>query len=180
MVSDDDKLMAARMERKGRWSAEELDKLAAEREARFAKRRAIILADPDLDPRVAQWYLDREIWDTSRAAREMGIRPQRVTELRGGRTSSRRRHPHPGMLPQIDVIVGYIADVAQPGVEAGALREWLVERGSHRLDRATGKLIKVPWRVGRSRADRPTLSKPHRAGTPRKGKKGGRKGDNAE
>lgn len=179
MVSDNDELIAARIERKGRWSAEELDQLAAEREARFAKRKAIIDADPDLDERVKRWYLDREIWDTSRVAREMGIRPQRVTELRGGRSVSRRRHPHPGMLPQIDTVVGYIADVAQPGVEAGAIREWLVERGSHRLDRETGKLIKVPWRVGRSRAERPTLSKPHRAGTPRKGKKGPKKGDNA-
>ncbi len=154
---------AGGVHRRGRWTEEEIAQLAIEREARFQKRKARIEADPNLDPRLKQWYLDRTIWGNLQAADELSVTPQRITDLRGGRVSNRRPRPHPSMAPEVDTIEGYIADMPQPGSEAGAWREWAVKRGSHDINRDTGKLTKRPWRVGRPRIARPTLSKKHKS-----------------
>jgi hypothetical protein len=157
-------------DRKGRWSDDDLAKLAAARETRYRRREARIRADRTLDERVKAWYLDRTIWINREAAKQLGVTSQRITHLRGGRAPGRRARPHPSVAPPIDTIEGYIADVAQPGTEAGAWREWAVKRGFHRLNRETGALYKTAWRVGRPRAERPTVGKAHEAGTPRKAK----------
>lgn len=141
--------------------AELLLQLAREREERFEARKARILADPDIDPRLAAWYLDRTIWTNTDAADELHVSTQRITDMRGGRPANRRPRPHPAVAPPVDTIEGYIYNVPQPGSEAGAWREWVEKRGSHRVIRETGKLKKVSWRIGRPRAGRPTVGKEH-------------------
>jgi hypothetical protein len=153
---------------------DELAQLADEREQRYRQREARILADITLDARLKELYLDRTLWSNADIATYMGVKPQRVNELRGGRAAGRRPRPHPSMLPPNDAVIGYVPGLQEfeAGTEAGAVREWLDQRGSHEVDRETTKAEKVPWRVGRPRADRSTLSKAHVPGTPRKGKKG--------
>jgi hypothetical protein len=146
--------------------------LARWRDQRFRQRKARIESDPDLDPRIAALYLDREIWDSARCATELGIGKHRISELRGGRATTRREPPHPAAFPEMDAVMGYVAGVPSPGFEGGRIREWAVQRGTHMLNPVTGKLAKTGSRHGRPRHGRTTMSKPHIPGQPRKGSKG--------
>jgi hypothetical protein len=151
-----------------------LARLAVEREERFLKRQADILDDPTLDDRHKALYLDRQIWGNERIAAELGMNVQRIDELRGGRASARRPQPHPSAFPPADAVIGWVyLGEFMLGNEAGAVRRWVEQRGSHRIfDRTGAVLVTVPWRAGRPRANRGTLSKPQIPGTHRKGYKG--------
>lgn len=138
--------------------------LAETREKRFLTRQARIQADLKLDSRIKGWYLDRTIWDTNTAARELGISAHRISDLRGGRATTRRTPPHPAAFPEMDTVEGYTANVPSPGVEAGRVREWAVQRGTHLLDPETGELTKTSSRHGRPRHDRLTHGRPHAPG----------------
>ncbi len=124
-----------------------LANLARLREERFLDREARILADPDMDPRVKALYLDRTLCDTAAVARELGISAQRVTIMKTGVRKPGRLMPpgpHPGFIPDFDVITGRSGDSDRWAIELGRLREWVVWKGTHRLDPATGKLVKRP------------------------------------
>ncbi len=138
------------------------------RDQRFLLRQARIMADPNLDDRLKVWMLDRQIWDTERAADEFGWGKSNVWDLR--RVTDEFGPNHASAYPDLDNEPG----TAESGVEAGRLREWAERRGSHIIDPETGKLSKRPaMRHGRTRADRGNLNKAsHKLGTPRKGKKG--------
>lgn len=143
--------------------------IARIREERFLLRQARILADTHLGAALQAWFLDREIWNGKRAAAEFGWKSEsNVWDLR--RVTEEFGPQHSGAYPDLDNEAG----TAEAGVEAGRLREWAEQRGSHTVDPATGKLIKRPaMRHGRKRADRGNLNKrSHVLGTPRKGKKG--------
>jgi hypothetical protein len=146
--------------------------LAEERDFRFARRAHRIGPDPTLDRRIKALYLDRTVWDSRRCGEELGIGTHRIFELRGGRAATRREPPHPAAFPTMDVVLGYVAGVPSPGVEAGRVREWAVQRGTHMLDPATGKLVKKEsLRHGRSRSGRLTMGQQHVPGQTRKGKR---------
>lgn len=139
--------------------ATDLEALARLREERFQGRRARIEADRNLDPRIKAFYLDREIWDNQRCAKELGIGATRVSMLRTSLRKKTREHPHPAMLPERDTVEGVRAGRELPGVEAGRVREWAVQRGTHDIDLKTGTLIRreVPTH-GRPRSERPSRS----------------------
>ncbi len=137
----------------------DLEELARVRQARFEQRRARFNRDTHLDPRVKALYLDRTVWNTARVAAALGITEHRVTMIKTGRRKPGRLAPHPAVLPDIDTVDGVIADKEQWGIEAGRVREWAVQRGTHRLDPETGELIKEAGSThGRPRSDRPSLS----------------------
>lgn len=142
--------------------------IARIREVRYQLRYARIMADPNLDPRLKEWFLDREIWNTDRTADECGWGKSNVWDLR--RVTDEYGPQHPGSFCDLDNEPG----TAESGAEAGRVREWAEKRGSHLTDPDTGKLEKrPPMRHGRGRADRGSLNKAgHVHGTPRKGKKG--------
>lgn len=137
--------------------------MIAERERRYQKRKADLEKDTRIDPRRRAWYLDRTLWDTGVSARELSISSGRISELRGARsTVTQPKRPHPTVFPETDKIVGYVAGVPNPANEAGAVRQWAVERHTHILDLDTGKLKKVSSRHGRPRHGRTTQSKVHK------------------
>lgn len=129
--------------------------LVAVREARFRRRKARIEADQRLDRRIKALYLDRTIWYDDTSAAEMGVGKHRIAVLRGGRTATRRKAPHPSAFPEEDTLT------PSAGVEAGRVREWAVKRGTHMLDPETGKLTKTGSRHGRARHARLVMSKPN-------------------
>lgn len=150
------------------------------RDARYAARKAVLDADPHIDPRRRELYLDRELWDTRRCAREMSIGAHRISELRGGRKTAAgvelpvKSGPHPGVFPDSDGPPMKVSfGIPSYGVEAGRVRQWAEQRGYHTLDLETGALVKTRARHGRPRHDRPLLSKIQEPGKPRKGKKTG-------
>lgn len=139
--------------------------LAADCERRYLLRCAQIDADVHLDPKVAEWYRDRTLWDSADLARELDVTLQRIYQLRAGSYRTEGIvDPDPAVMPPTDAIVGVVAGVPSPGNEAGAIRRWAVMRGSHRMNRRTGKLIKLPHSGhGRPRSGRLNLS--HRRNT---------------
>lgn len=137
----------------------DLGELARARQARFERRRVRFERDSRLDPRVKALYLDRTVWNTARVAEALGITEQRVTMMKTGRRKPGRLTPHPAVLPDIDTVEGTVADKELWGIEAGRVREWAVQRGTHRLDPETGLLIKEAGAThGRPRSERPSLS----------------------
>ncbi len=145
--------------KEGQSVATDLEELARVREARFEARRTRIEADNTLDPRIKVLYLDRTIWDNTRCADELGVIPNRVSMMRTGVRKKTRQRPHPALLPDKDTVEGMRAGHELAGVEAGRVREWAVQRGTHDLDPETGKLIRreVPTQ-GRPRSERPSRS----------------------
>lgn len=141
--------------------------LAGVREARYRQRRARFNRNSTMDPRVKALYLDRTVWNTADIAKALGVGEHRVTLMKTGTRKPGRSAPHPSVLPDIDVVNGWVADKEKWGIEAGRVREWAVQRGTHRLDPETGELIKVAGAThGRPRSERPSLSTRLR---PRKG-----------
>lgn len=146
----------------------DLEALARVREQRFQQRRARIDADAKLDPRIKALYLDRTPWNTTRCAEELCISEGRISVMRTRARKKTRESPHPSVFPDRDTVEGVLAGVEAPGVEAGRVREWAVQRGTHELDPVTGKLIKLEGSThGRPRSARPSLStrlRPQRRG----------------
>jgi hypothetical protein len=137
----------------------DLEELARVRQARFERRQARFERNSRLDPRVKALYLDRTVWNTAAIAAALGIKEHRVTLLKTSVRKRGRLTPHPAVLPDIDTVEGYIADKELWGIEAGRVREWAVQRGTHRLDPETGALIKESGAThGRPRSERPSLS----------------------
>lgn len=155
------------------------EQLATKREARFQARKAALEADPTIDPRRRDWYLDRTLWNTEECATALGITPQRISTLRGGRRTAKGRilpvktWPHPSVFPdpdRVDPVPSFGSSGGSPLVEAGRLRHWAVQR-YHTLDLNTGKLIKGRQRMGRGRHNRTMMSKVQSPGAPRKARK---------
>lgn len=157
-------------QRPGRRRSETPEELAERRERRFRERRRRLQADPCTDPRLLTWYLDRALWSLKDIAREADIGGHRIALLRAGvkmidgQPVPVRRYPHPSVFIDPD----YWDNPRSPRYEAGRVRQFLEQRGNHHLDLDTGKLKRVRSRVGRPRAIRNTLSKPHEPGAPRK------------
>lgn len=125
------------------------------REERYQRRRSQIEADTTLDPRRAALYLDRELWNASHMAAELGWVVPTVYQFRS-RTAS-GPSPHPSVLPPPDVTIGQT-----PWWEAGGIRLWAVLRRTHLMNSTTGKLTKTNMRHGRARTNRPILSRESR------------------
>jgi len=137
----------------------DLEELARAREARFKQRRRRFNRDDRMDPRVKALYLDRTVWNIARIAEALGVGEHRVTLMKTSTRKPGRSAPHPSVLPDIDTVDGWVADKERWGIEAGRVREWAVQRGTHRLDPETGELIKETGAThGRPRSERPSLS----------------------
>lgn len=123
-------------------------------DARYALRRARIMADPRLSDAMKQWYLERTIWENDDAAAEFDWNPGTIRKLR--HATERLTGWSSSAYPDLDARQPHI------GVEAGRLREWAEQRGSHDVNPADGKLIKRPGgpRHGRARANRGDRNKP--------------------
>jgi len=124
-------------------------RLQRERQARFTARQARWRALPGVDPKLVGWLLDRTIWSETDAANQLGVSPQTITYMYTGRRKPGQTRPHPARFPHLDVVIGHVVNVEQPGFEAGRVREWAVQNGGHVVDRRTGRLIKLPpWHGG--------------------------------
>lgn len=160
------------------YSIERDELLTGLREVRYAERKQQYEGDPTIDPRRRELYLDRELWDTRRCARELDVTPHRISELRGGRKTAggqpiiRPKGPHPSVFPAPDgPAQSWLIDVPSYSFEAGRVREWAEKRGHHVLNLETGSLERVRVRHGRPRHDRTLMSRVQQPGAPRRGKK---------
>jgi hypothetical protein len=141
---------------------------AQAREERYQKRLALFNADPNMDPRRRDLYLDRTLLSMAEVAAALGLSgKQRIYAGRrgarphdGGETHT---PPHPSAFVEIDAW-----DSEGMKVERGRLYEWAEKARQYVLDLDTGTLIKGRNRHGRRRRDRTTMSTVHVPGTPRR------------
>lgn len=147
----------------------DLAALAHRREQRFQERKARIEADPTLTPQEKTWLLDRTLLGTKDQADMLNRSTNRVTIMRSDRARGRRA-PHPMILPEMDAPVGTVAGVIDPGIEAGRLRERLVQIGTHNMvadpqDPTVCVMVRIAdYRPGAPRRTRVTRSRPGRPG----------------
>ncbi len=148
-------------QRRERWA-----KMAREREERFLERSQRLNADPNVDPRRRDWYLDRTLVNNIEAAERLGLTsPQRIYGSgKRGDEMEVRVPPHPSAYLEID-------EVNQTGkcVELGRLLELAEQARGYTLDVETGTLIKGRIRHGRTRHERTNMSKRQPPGAGRRG-----------
>lgn len=123
----------------------------ARREERWRERMAIVDADKTLDPRLAELYRDRTIWDTNQAAAELGVKPGWITAMFTDARKRSRQRPHPGVFIEADVVLQELFGMPHPGFEAGAVRYWALHADRYTWNHKTGKLIPHNPRHGRPR-----------------------------
>jgi hypothetical protein len=143
---------------------ERREEMARKREARFQRRKLLLEADPYINPRVRELYLDRTLVNGIEAAKVLGLEsPQRIYSAKSRDRMDVRVPPHPSAYMDIDKW-----EKRGACVELGRLREW-AEKSRHYVMRPdTGELVKGRIRHGRERAPRTNRGKVQIPGTPRK------------
>lgn len=136
-----------------------------DREARFRWRKERLEADPFIDPRRREWYLNRSLVNGIQAAQVLRLKsPQRIYSSSSGRnTMDVKIPPHPGAYLEIDEF-----NSTGACVELGRVLEMAEKNRQYTLNLDDGTLTPGRIRHGRTRSDRTMKSKPQIPGTPRK------------
>lgn len=121
-------------------------------------RREWHLADPDLDPRLLDLYLDTTILDNEQLREFLGgLTIQKIWEYAAPVQKERRPRPHPRMSPEPDVVLNVIGGREGPGVQRGKAAEWWRWSNRGMWIAETGEMVKNPEaaRHGRARRAQP-------------------------
>jgi hypothetical protein len=150
---------------------DDLQRLAEIRETVFQIRKERFDADPYLDPRLRERFLDRSIWGTDDIRHFLQYADASIGRISKMRTDRTRVTPdsvveamtyRPGELPTMDASLGIVKySRPLPGVEAGRVIEALYK--DHRIlwNHETGEFYPNPnFRSGRPRQVRGTRARP--------------------
>lgn len=120
-------------------------------------RRAHILADETLDPRLRDLYLDTRILDNKQLAQLFGVTVGQIWDLAAPMQEDRRPRPHPRMSPEPDVTLGVIGSREQPGIQRGKAEQWWRWSNRGMWKPVEGEMVKntTRGRYGRPRRTTP-------------------------
>lgn len=108
------------------------------------ERRERLMADPAIDPRLRDLYLDKELLSLNDLMDLFDITRPTVGSWSAPPIEERRPHPNPKQLPPLDQSLGVIGGRVIPGRQRGRMYEWGAQKGWWYWHRGRAELVFAP------------------------------------